>query len=238
MSQMIPTPHISANAGDFAKTVLMPGDPLRAKVIAETYLENAREVTAVRGMLGYTGSYKGRPVSVMGSGMGIPSMGIYSHELYHFYGVERIIRIGSAGAAIESVDVPDLLVAMGACTNSAFAYQFELPGQFAAIASWPLLKIAADTAQRLGTPVKIGNILSSDAFYETESLGKWAALGVLGVEMETAGLYMTAAKAGKQALAFLTVSDSPFSGKIMTAEERQNSFGQMMELALETAIQD
>lgn len=236
MSNSIPTPHIESKQGDFASVVLMPGDPLRAKVISETYLDGVRCVNQVRGMLGYTGTYKGKPVSVMGSGMGMPSMGIYSYELYNFYSVEAIIRVGSAGAIADGVDLYDLVLGMGACTNSNFASQFELPGDFAPIASYRLLQTAAEAADGLGLPVKVGNLLSSDTFYDdAQSAIRWRKMGVLAVEMEAAALYLNAARAGKQALAVCTISDCPFKGLQTTAEERQNSFRQMMELALETA---
>jgi len=232
----VPTPHIQAVAGDFAPTVLMPGDPLRAKVIAERYLEDVRLVNEVRGMLGFTGTFKGVPVSVMGSGMGMPSIGIYSYELFHFYGVENIIRIGSAGGIVEEVDLYDVVVGMGACTNSSFAMQYSLPGTFAPIASYKLLQGAVSAAAGLSVPVKVGNLLSSDTFYDdSSSLKDWQKMGVLAVEMEAAALYYNAARAGKHALAICTISDCPFKGTLTTAEERQNSFHQMMEIALETA---
>lgn len=233
----IPTPHIEAKAGDFAPTVLMPGDPLRAKVLADTYLTGVRQVNGVRGMLGFTGLYKGTPLSVMGSGMGMPSMGIYSYELFHFYGVENIIRIGSAGAIAEDVALYDVVIGMGACTNSAYADQYGLPGRFAPIASFSLLERAVEAARSLRIPVKVGNLYSSDTFYdESASLKSWRKMGVLAVEMEAAALYMNAARAGKSALAICTISDCPLTGEATTAEERQNSFNRMMEVALETAL--
>lgn len=233
----VPTPHISAKIGDFAKTVLMPGDPLRAKFIAENKLENARLVNEVRGMLGYTGLYKGKPVSVMASGMGMPSMGIYSYELFNFYGVENIIRIGSAGALSDKLDLYDIVAAIGACTNSAYGSQFGLNGSFAPTASYPLLKAFDEACEALGTKAHIGNVLSSDTFYSADEScnERWRAMGVLAVEMETAALYLNAAKAGKNALAVFTISDCPFTKKETTAEQRQNSFVEMITAALETA---
>ena len=233
----IPTPHISAKAGDFAKTVLMPGDPKRAKFIAETFLENAVLVNDVRGVQGYTGFYKGKRVSVMASGMGQPSIGIYSYELYNFYGVENIIRVGSAGSLHKDLHIRDIVLAQGACTNTNYASQFELPGTYAPIASYKLLRKAADIADSMGLRYMVGNILSSDTFYD-DSMGtvKWAKMGVLAVEMESAALYMNAARAGKNALCICTISDSIVNDEPeTTAEERQTSFTQMMELALEVA---
>ena len=232
------TPHNSASPGDFAKTVLMPGDPLRAKFVAETFLENARLVNNVRGIGGYTGTYRGCPVSVMASGMGMPSIGIYSYELYHFYGVENILRIGSAGALREDVRVRDLVFGIGACTNSNFASQFSLHGVFAPTASWTLLSTAVSFAEKLGVRYHVGNLLSSDTFYHDdadEANEMWRRMGVMAVEMEAAGLYMNAARAGKNALAICTVSDHLVTGEATTAEERQTTFTAMMEGALETA---
>ncbi len=232
------TPHIKAAPGDFAKTVLMPGDPLRAKYIAENYLENAVLVNNVRGINGYTGKYKDEPVSVMASGMGIPSIGIYSYELYNFFGVDNIIRVGSAGGMSESIKVRDIIFGMGACTTSNFGVQFGLEGSFAPICSYELLKKAIEEADKLGASYAVGNILSSDIFYnaDPEASKKWQALGVLGVEMEAAGLYMNAAKASKRALAICTVSDHLLTGESLSSDERQNSFTEMMEIALNTAI--
>ena len=231
----IPTPHNSAAAGDFAKTVLMPGDPLRAKYIADTYLEHPRQVTAVRNMFGYTGTYKGKEISVMGSGMGIPSIGIYSYELFHFYDVDSIIRIGSAGGLQDSLKLMDVVVAMGACTNSNYAAQFGLPGTFAPTADYSLMSRAIEAAKEQGT--NVGNVLSSDTFYNANSNANdlWKSMGVLAVEMEAAALYMNAAKAGKKALCLLTISDHIYSGEELSAEERQLGFGKMMEIALELA---
>ena len=232
-----PTPHNSALKGDFAKTVLMPGDPLRAKFIAENMLENARLVNEVRGMLGYTGQYKGKTVSVMASGMGIPSMGIYSYELFNFYDVDNIIRIGSAGALSDKLDLFDIVAAAGACTNSAYGSQFGLNGSFAPTASYPLLRAFDDTCARIGTRIHIGSVLTSDAFYSAEEScnEKWRSMGVLAVEMETAGLYMNAARAGKNALSVLTISDCPFTSRETTAHERETAFTGMLTAALETA---
>lgn len=213
----IPTPHISAKAGDFAKTVLMPGDPLRAKYIAETYLENPRLVTGVRNVLGYTGTYKGKDISVMASGMGMPSIGIYSYELFNFYDVEQIIRIGSAGAMQDNMKLMDIVIGMGACTDSNFASQFGLPGTFAPIADYGLMDKAIQTAKAQGTNVVVGNILSSDIFYNANNnaLDLWRSMGVLCVEMEAAALYMNAVKAKKKALCMLTISDHIYTGEAL-----------------------
>ena len=233
----IPTPHITAKAGDFARTVLMPGDPLRAKFIAENYLENAVLVNNVRGVNGYTGYYKGKRVSVMASGMGQPSIGIYSYELFNFYGVENIIRVGSCGAFDSDLHVRDIVIAMGACTNGTYASQYRLPGTFAPIASFDLVRRAVDICEEKGVRFKVGNIFSSDIFYDDANSGmEWAKMGVLGVEMESAALYCNAARAGKNALCICTVSDSfVYPEENATAEERQNSFTAMMEIALELA---
>ena len=232
----IPTPHITAKQGDFAETVLMPGDPLRAKFIAETFLENAVLVNNVRGIHGYTGYYNGKRVSVMASGMGMPSIGIYSYELYNFYDVKNIIRIGSAGAIHPDLKIMDIAIGMGACTNSNYVSQYGLPGNLAPIASFELLRKAVDTAEEMGLSFKVGNLYSSDTFYDDMSrLGEWQRMGVLAVEMEAAALYMNAMRAGKNALAICTISDCPFTGEASSAEERQNSFTQMMKLALEIA---
>ena len=232
-----PTAHNSAKTGDFAKTVLMPGDPLRAKYIAETYLENPRQVTAVRNMFGYTGTYKGKEISVMGGGMGMPSVGIYSYELFNFYDVDQIIRIGSAGALQDDVNVMDVVIAMSACTDSNYAYQYGLPGTFAPIADYDLLNRAVETAKRQGTNVVVGNVLSSDVFYNANPNVNdlWRSMGVLAVEMEAAALYMNAAKAKKKALCMLTISDHIYTGEALCAEDRQLGFGKMMEIALELA---
>lgn len=230
-----PTAHNAAKTGDIAETVLMPGDPLRAKYIADTYLEDSVCFNTVRNMFGYTGTYKGKKISVMGGGMGMPSIGIYSYELYHFYGVEQIIRIGSAGALKEGVELMDVVIGMGACTDSNYAYQYQLPGTFAPIADYGLLSIAVEKAKEQGTKVVVGNILSSDIFYNADDTvnGKWSSMGVLAVEMEAAALYMNAAATGKKALCMLTISDLLYKEGKLTAKERQLGFGKMMEIALE-----
>ena len=232
----IPTPHNNANIDDFAKTVLMPGDPLRAKFIAENFLEDPVLVNGVRGINGYTGMYDGKIVSVMASGMGMPSIGIYSYELFNFYGVENIIRIGSAGAISDEVNLRDIVIGMAACTNSNYAAQFALPGTYAPIADYKLLRQAVEVAEERGVDVKVGNLLSSDTFYDdSERLSDWRKMGVLAVEMESAALYMNAARSGKNALCICTVSDCPFTGESCTAEERQNTFTEMIEIALKVA---
>ncbi len=233
----VPTPHNSGKMGDFAKTVLMPGDPLRAKYIAETYLDNPRQVNGVRNMLGYTGTYHGKEISVMGAGMGMPSIGIYSYELFNFYDVDNIIRIGSAGALQDGVKVMDVVIGMGACTDSNYAYQFGLPGTFAPTADYGLLSRAVEVAKKQGTRVVVGNVLSSDVFYNAKNDANdlWRSMGVLAVEMEAAALYMNAAKAGKKALCLLTISDHIYTGEALSAEDRQVGFGKMMEIALELA---
>ena len=232
------TPHIKATAADFAKTVLMPGDPLRAKFIAETFLEGAKLVNNVRGIQGYTGNWKGEPVSVMASGMGMPSIGIYSYELYNFFEVENIMRIGSIGGMSEKVKLRDIIIGMGACTNSNYAAQYNLQGTYAPIADYGMMKVAIEEAEKLGASYVVGNILSSDMFYNADPTvtEHWCRLGVLGVEMEAAALYMNAAYSGKRALAICTVSDHLLTGEATTPEERQNSFTEMMEVALNTAI--
>lgn len=232
----IPTPHITAKEGDFAKTVLMPGDPLRAKFIAETFLENAVLVNNVRGIRGYTGLYEGKRVSVMASGMGIPSIGIYSYELFNFYGVEAIIRIGSAGMISQKLKVRDIVAGMSAYTNSSFGAQFGFDGTVAPCCDFELLTKAVEAGKRIGQEVVPGAIYSSDRFYDdSEPLKALSKLNVLAVEMEAAGLYMNAARAGKKALALCTISDNPFTGEGLSAEERQLSFTQMMKIALEIA---
>ena len=232
------TPHNSAALGDFAKTVLMPGDPLRAKFIAENFLTDARLVNNVRGINGYTGTYQGVPVSVMASGMGIPSIGIYSYELYTQYGVENIMRIGSAGAMSEDVHVRDIVIGMGACTNSNFGDQYKLSVTFAPIASYSMMRTAIESAEAVGARYHVGNILSSDTFYSDDEGANagWMKMGVLAVEMEAAGLYMTAARLKKNALAICTISDSLITGEALPPLERQNTFTQMMEIALRTAV--
>lgn len=232
----VPTPHIHAKVGDFAKTVLMPGDPLRAKFIAENFLEDAVLVNNVRGVQGYTGTYKGKRVSVMASGMGMPSIGIYSYELFNFFDVDNIIRVGSAGAISEELKLRDVVIAMSASYNSVYANQYNLPGTYAPTASFALVKKAVDQAEKMGLSYKVGNILSNDLFYDDGMRTlEWQKMGVLAVEMESAALYMNAARAGKNALCICTISDCLFSEEACTAEERQNTFTQMMELALEIA---
>lgn len=233
----MPTAHNNAKKGDIAKTVLMPGDPLRAKFIAENYLEAPVCYNQVRGMLGYTGTYKGISVSVQGSGMGMPSIGIYSWELFNEYGVENIIRVGTAGAVADSADLRDIIIGVSASTNSNYAAQYRLPGTYAPTASWKLVSAAVNAAEKKGCTYHAGNILSSDTFYDdADSLSEWRKMGVLGIEMEAAALYMNAARAGKNALCILTVSDCPLRGLSTTAEERQTGFRNMMEIALETAL--
>ncbi len=231
------TPHISAKKGEIAETILLPGDPLRAKFIAENFLENPVQFNAIRNMLGFTGTYKGKRISVMGTGMGMPSIGIYSYELIHFYGVKNLIRVGSCGAYSDKLDLYDIILAMGACTNSNYARQFELPGTYSAIASWDLLYKAKQVADEKNIPVVVGNVLSSDTFYtpEKDLPKKWAQMNVIAVEMEAYALYCNAAYAGVNALAILTVSDSLVTKKETTPEEREKNFTKMMEIALELA---
>lgn len=231
------TPHIQPNGTKIAKTVLMPGDPLRAKYIADNYLENVEQFNEVRNMFGYTGTYKGKEVSVMGSGMGIPSIGIYSYELYNFFDVETIIRIGSCGAMQEDVNLYDIIIAQGASTNSNYVDQYQIPGHFAPLADFDLIVQAKNKADDIGARTHVGNVLSSDTFYNADPdfNQKWIDMGILGVEMESAGLYLNAIKAGKKALGIFTVSDHLLRDEATTAEERQNSFTQMMEVALEIA---
>ncbi len=231
------TPHNEAKEGQIAKTVLMPGDPLRAKFIAETYLENPVCFNNVRNMFGYTGTYKGKEVSVMGGGMGMPSIGIYSYELFSFYGVENIIRIGSAGGYADDLELGDLVIGLGASTNSNYAHQYRLPGTFAPIADYGLVRKAVEAAEKLNVPVKVGNVLSSDTFYDDNKNANesWKKMGILAVEMEAAALYMNAARLGKKALCMLSISDHVFKGTALSAEERQVGFRNMMEVALELA---
>ena len=230
----IPTPHNTAKLGDIAKKVLLPGDPLRAKYIAETYLEDPVCFNTVRNMFGFTGKYKGEPVSVMGSGMGMPSMGIYSYELFNFYDVDKIIRIGSAGALQDDINVMDIVIAIGACTDSNYASNYCLPGTFAPTTSYDLLSKAVEVAKEQGTPVHVGNVVSSDVFYSDDPKKQdgWKKMGVLCAEMECAALYMNAARAGKQALGILTISDHIYREEAISAEARQTSFNKMMEIAL------
>lgn len=237
MPNLTPTPHNAAKPEDIAKTVLMPGDPLRAKFIAENFLTDAVCVNTVRNMLAFTGNYQDKRVTVMGGGMGMPSVGIYTYELFNFYGVEKIIRIGSAGTLSERAGLRDVVIGVGASTDSNYAHQYQLPGTFAPIADFGLARAAAEAGERLGIKTVAGNILSSDVFYsdDADSLKKWQKMGILAVEMEAAALYINAARAGKRALCLLTISDSPMSGESLSAEERQNSFTDMMKLALEIA---
>ena len=228
-----PTPHIGAHKGEIAETVIMAGDPLRVKFMAEHYLENPVQFNNVRSMLGFTGTYKGRPVSVMGHGMGIPSIAIYTYELYNFYGVKTIIRIGSAGAYQKDLHIGDLVIAMGACTDSNYGSQYGLPGTFCPIADYDLLVKAVETCKTLGYPYKVGNVLSSDIFYhENAQADKWAQMGVLAVEMEASALYMNAARSGNKALALFTISDHIVTGEATSSEQRQNTFKHMMDVAL------
>lgn len=231
------TPHNAAQMGDIAETVLLPGDPLRAKVIADTFLEDVVQFNGVRNMLGFTGTYKGKRVSVMGTGMGMPSIGIYSHELIHFYGVKNLIRVGSCGGCSENAKLGDIIMAQGACTDSNYAHTYQLPGTMSAISDYTLLKTAQEIAAERNYPYIIGNIISSDVFYtETPEWKSWQKMGVLAIEMESYALYCEAARAGVKALGIFTVSDSVVTGEATTAEQRQNDFKNMMEVALETAL--
>lgn len=231
------TPHIKATSADFAKTVLMPGDPLRSKFVAENFLKDAVLVNNVRGIQGYTGTYNGVPVSVMASGMGMPSIGIYSYELFNFFGVENIIRIGSAGGLADQVQLRDIIIGMGACTNSAYQEQYNLGGNFAPIADFSLLRKTVEEAEKLGVRYHVGNILSSDVFYHADPAFNdgWYKMGVLGVEMEAAALYMNAAASGKRALAICTVSDHILRGEALDSDARQSTFTDMMTIALNVA---
>lgn len=233
----IPTPHINANLGDFAESVLMPGDPLRAKYIAENFLTDVQNVSKTRNMLGFTGKYKQKNVSVMGSGMGMPSIGIYSYELFSYYNVNNIIRIGSAGAINNNINLKDVVIAMGACTDSNFSSQYNLNGNFAPIASYDLLEKSVKISKKLNINTYIGNIFSTDVFYsEPEILKNWAKMGVLAVEMEAAALYMNAAKLNKNALCIVTISDCPLRNLSLSADERERGFSNMVEIALETCV--
>jgi purine-nucleoside phosphorylase len=231
------TPHNAANKGDIAKTVLMSGDPLRAKFISENYLENPVCFNTVRNMFGYTGTYKGKPVSVMGHGMGMPSIGIYSYELFNFYDVENIIRIGSAGSYRTDLKLGDLVIAEGACTDSNYVNSFDLPGHYAPIADFGLLRKAVEAAEKLGVRYEVGNVVSSDVFYNglDRVNERWAEMGCICIEMEAAALYMNAAKAKKHALCMVSISDHLFKEEALSAEDRQTSFRNMMEVALELA---
>jgi len=232
MKENTPTPHIGAQYGEIAETVIMAGDPLRAKLMAERFLDNPVQFNNVRGMLGFTGTHNGKRVSVMGHGMGIPSIGIYTYELFNFYDVKTIIRVGSAGSLNKDLHIGDLVLAMGSCTDSNYARQFELPGTFAPIADFSLLRSAADACDKFGYSYKVGNVFSSDVFYgENPHNDKWMKMGVLAIEMEAPALYMNAARAGKRALVICTISDHLITGEVTTAEERQNSFTHMMDVA-------
>lgn len=227
-----PTPHIGAQYGEIAETVIMAGDPLRAKFMAEKFLDNPVQFNNVRGMLGFTGTHQGKRVSVMGHGMGIPSIGIYTYELFNFYDVKTIIRVGSAGSINKDLHVGDLVVAQGACTNSNYGDQYELPGTFAPIADFDLTRRAVEACEKFGYRYKVGNVMSSDTFYtENAHNEKWINMGVLVIEMEAAALYMNAARASKRALTLLTVSDHLLTGEATTAEERQTTFTHMMDVA-------
>lgn len=235
----VPTPHISAKLGEIAKTVLMPGDPLRAKYIADNFLTDPVLVNNVRGVQGHTGTWKGVPVTVMASGMGMPAIGIYSWELYNFYDVDNIIRIGSAGALRDDLQLMDIVAGQGACTNSNYLEQFGTGGSFAPIADYTLLSAAVEAGRDHGVELKVGNILSSDNFYAPEGCDvntPWKKMGVLAVEMEAASLYANAAYAGKRALCICTISDHIYRPESLSAEQRQTSFTQMMEIALDTAV--
>ena len=230
-----PTPHIEAKVGEIAETILLPGDPLRAKFIADTYLKDVKQFNSVRNMFGFTGTYEGRPVSVMGTGMGCPSMGIYSYELIHIYGCKNLIRIGTAGAMQPKVHSREMVFAMGSCTNSNYPSLLGLPGTFAPTCSFELLEKAVATARRLGYKFHVGNVLCGDVFYGVDlpAATTWQEMGVLAAEMESAALYTNAARAGVNALCIVTISDGP--EEITTAEERQTAFTQMMEVALSLA---
>ncbi len=231
------TPHNAAKPGDIAETVLLPGDPLRAKFIADNFLEDVTQYNTVRNMFGYTGTYKGKRISVQGTGMGMPSIGIYAHELIHVYGCKNLIRIGSAGSMREDLPLRHIVLGMAACTNSNYASQFNLPGTYAPVASYELLEKAVAAAKKHGADYRVGNILSSDIFYSADETvtERWSKMNVLAVEMEAAALYMEAAAAGVNALAMVTISDNLITGEETTAEERQNTFTKMMEVALELA---
>jgi purine-nucleoside phosphorylase len=230
----IPTPHIGAREGEIADRVIMAGDPLRAKFMAETFLENPVQYNAVRGMLGYTGTYKGKRVSVQGHGMGIPSIGIYTYELFNFYGVKRIIRTGSAGAYHPDLKIGDVVIGLGACTDSNYAAHYNLPGTYAPVADFQLARAAVEKAEAMGINYRVGNILSSDVFYgEDERWREWQKMGVLAVEMEAAALYMNAARSSNEALCICTISDSLVTGEASSAEQRQTAFTNMMEIAFE-----
>lgn len=226
------TPHNAAKVGEIAETVIMSGDPLRAKFMAEKFLDNAACFNTVRNMFGYTGTYQGRPVSVMGHGMGMPSIGIYTYELYHFYGVRQIIRVGTAGSIQKGINIGDIILAQGACTDSNYLHQYGLPGTYAPIADFDLLSRAVDKCKEMGVDYQVGNVLSSDIFYDdNKEWHQWQKMGILALEMESAALYANAARAGKNALALFTVSDNLIEAKAATAEQRQQAFTDMMEVA-------
>lgn len=229
-----PTPHISAQYGEIAKTVIMAGDPLRAKLMAERYLSNAVQVNNVRGMLAFTGEYKGKQLTVMGHGMGIPSIGIYTYELFNFYDVDTIIRVGSAGSLHKDLHLGDIVIAQGSCHNSNYGAQFELPGVYAPIADFDLTRKAAESCEKFGYRYRVGNVFSSDSFYtENAHNDKWINMGVLCVEMEAPALYMNAARAGKKAMVMVTISDNIVTGEAMSSDERQTSFTNMMDVAFD-----
>ncbi|PGY06615.1 purine-nucleoside phosphorylase [Bacillus sp. AFS031507] len=231
------TAHIKPNGVEIAETILLPGDPLRAKFIAESYLEDVVQFNSVRNMFGYTGTYNGKKISVMGTGMGMPSMSLYSWELIHVFGVKNLIRIGSCGAIQDHLNLYDIVFAMGASTDSQYVHQYNLPGHYSNIASFSLLEKAKKVADEKGLPVHVGNVLTSDIFYNADptAVEKWSKMGILSVEMETAGLYMNAAYSGVNALTILTVSDHVFRNEQTTSEERETAFTNMMEIALELA---
>ena len=235
-AEQTPTPHIEAKYGDFAKTVIMPGDPHRAQLIADTFMEDVKKVNDVRGIVGFTGKYKGKDVSVMASGMGMPSIGIYSYELFNFYDVDNIIRVGTCGAYSEKLHTRDILISMGACMNSSYADQYDIPGRFAPIANFDLIRFCAEAIEKKDVHYEVGNVLSSDIFYELKDYSKaWTSLGVMGVEMEAGALYCNAAYAGKRALCLCTVTDSFVYDEVMSSEDRQNSLITMLECGMETA---
>jgi len=231
------TPHIDPKGEEIAETILLPGDPLRAKFIAETYLDNHRCFNEVRGMYGFTGTYRGRKISVMGTGMGIPSISLYSYELIHFFDVKNLVRVGSCGTIQEGIDLYDIVIAQGASTDSNYLSQFGVPGTYAPLSSYRLLEKAKRIADEHGQRSHVGNILSSDIFYndDPDALGKWAKMGILAVEMESAGLFANAAAAGVDALGIFTVSDNILTDAHTTPEERQTAFTTMIEIALELA---
>ena len=235
MAELTPTPHIGAKCGEIAERVIMAGDPLRAKFMAERYLENPRLVSQVRGMYCYTGTYKGKEITVMGHGMGISSIGIYTFELYNFYGVKRIIRTGSCGAYQPYLHIGDIVIAQAACDNSSYALQYGLPGTYAPIATYELLQAAVEKAKSLGVNYAVGNILASEIFYndDPEAWKRWQKMGVLAVEMESSALYMNAARSGNEALCICTVSDSLVTHEETTSEQREKTFTDMMDIAFE-----